>query len=282
MHQWKQAIEILPSGWRERVENTSLPSPPEEVRLRHGTPIHILCAGAEVAVGGQAVTAALLQTCLERATGHAVYSQELSEGFVTLAGGHRLGICGTAVVREGRITSFRDISSLNLRIARPVNGCASALVDHLWTHPRSTLLIGPPARGKTTLLRDCIRQLSDRLRWRVCVVDERQEISGLGSLGSRTDILRGVQKARGIELLLRAMNPQWIAVDEITAEADVEAMTRASYCGVRFLATAHADGRDDLQKRPIYRKMLSAGVFENLVTILPDRTLKTERLECNA
>lgn len=279
---WKEALNILPEVQRRQVEELKLPSPPEELRLRLGMPPTVVCARETLCATGQAVTAEALRACLERATAYSVYAQELSHGFVTIRGGHRLGICGTAVYRDGKLSAIRDLTSLNLRIARTIDGCAAPLADYLWMHPRSTLLIGPPARGKTTFLRDCIRQMSDRFGWRVCVVDERMELSGVTAPGKNTDVLRAAKKAEGIEMLLRAMNPQWIAVDEITAEQDVEAITRASYCGVRFLATAHAADADDLRRRPVYRSLMRAAVFENLVTILPDRTLKTERIPGDA
>ena len=135
------------------------------------------------------------------------------------------------------------------------------------------------ARGKTTLLRDLIRQLSDRFGWRICVVDERLELAACASgvpqfrLGARTDVLSGAPKAAGIELLLRTMNPEWIAVDEITAEADIA----AEGCGVRFLATAHAADRRELESRPLYRALLQDGFFRMAAFLLPDRSVRIER-----
>ena len=133
------------------------------------------------------------------------------------------------------------------------------------------------------LLRDLIRQLSDRFGWRICVVDERLELAACASgvpqfrLGAHTDVLSGAPKAAGIELLLRTMNPEWIAVDEITAEADIAAIRRASYCGVRFLATAHAADRRELESRPLYRALLQDGFFRMAAFLLPDRSVRIER-----
>ena len=210
--------------------------------------------------------------------------QEMTRcGFVTLPGGHRLGICGTAVVQNGTITALREPSSLNLRIARQPDGIADRLRDALWARPQSVLLCGAPGSGKTTLLRDLIRQLSDRFGWRICVVDERLELAACASgvpqfhLGAHTDVLSGAPKAAGIELLLRTMNPEWIAVDEITAEADIAAIRRASYCGVRFLATAHAADRRELESRPLYRALLQDGFFRMAAFLLPDRSVRIER-----
>ena len=257
----------------------------EELRLRCGQPPACRIAGKERALPLAPVTPELLRGILEQATQRSAYAmQEMTRcGFVTLPGGHRLGICGTAVVQNGTITALREPSSLNLRIARQPDGIADRLRDTLWARPQSVLLCGAPGSGKTTLLRDLIRQLSDRFGWRICVVDERLELAACASgvpqfrLGAHTDVLSGAPKAAGIELLLRTMNPEWIAVDEITAEADIAAIRRASYCGVRFLATAHAADRRELESRPLYRALLQDGFFRMAAFLLPDRSVRIER-----
>lgn len=280
----RQALRICPNAVREAIEASKLCDNLEEVRFRCGTAIRLYANRKEVELSGRLVTKELLQSILSAATEHSLYAAQntMRQGFITLSGGHRLGLCGTAVEKGGEVMSLRDISSMNLRIARPHRGCADGAADFLWTHPRSSLIIGAPASGKTTLLRDLLRQLSDRFLWRICVVDERLELAccvgGMPQfqIGAHTDVLSGVGKEKGIEMLLRTMNPQWIALDEITAEADVAAILRASYCGVRFLATAHAVSREELQRRPVYRSLMQARVFENLVTILPNRNVRME------
>lgn len=280
----RQALRICPVQVRTAVTEAARCVTPEELRFRCGTALRLFAGGRETELPRIPVTSELLQNILSAATEHSVYAAQntIRQGFITLPGGHRLGLCGTAVEKNGEITMLRDISSMNLRIAGQHLGCADAAADFLWTHPRSCLVIGAPGSGKTTLLRDLIRQISDRFLWRVSVVDERMELAccvggkAQFQVGAHTDILSGVGKQRGIEMLLRTMNPQWIALDEITAEADVEAMVRASYCGVRFLATAHAVSRDELQRRPVYRTLLQTQLFETLITILPNRQIRTE------
>lgn len=262
----------------------------EEFRFRRDAPIGVLIAGREITLraADRPLTAdgPLLAELLRRATKNSAYAvqDQIRQGFLTLPGGHRMGVCGSAVCERGEIRTIREIQSLSLRISHERIGAADPCMNLLWSHPGSALIHGSPGSGKTTVLRDAVRQLSDRFGERVGIVDERGEIAACLDgqpqfrVGRLTDVLSFCPKRTGIELLMRSMRPEWIAVDEITAEADVEAILRASYCGVRFLATAHTLGADDLQKRPVYRRLLSSGVFENRIRIAPDRSLECERI----
>ena len=251
----RQALRICPPGLRQAIDRLPDAGAMEELRLRCGQPPACRIAGKERALPLAPVTPELLRGILEQATQRSAYAmQEMTRcGFVTLPGGHRLGICGTAVVQNGTITALREPSSLNLRIARQPDGIADRLRDALWARPQSVLLCGAPGSGKTTLLRDLIRQLSDRFGWRICVVDERLELAACASgvpqfrLGARTDVLSGA------------------------------AIRRASYCGVRFLATAHAADRRELESRPLYRALLQDGFFRMAAFLLPDRSVRIER-----
>lgn len=280
----RQALCICPEPVSRAVCRVPEWETLEELRFRMGKRLQMICARGTRTLEIP-VTQELLQFLLDRATKQSAYAVQdmLRCGFVTIPGGHRLGICGTAVVRQGEITGIRNISSLSLRIAREVRGAGEECMRLLWTRPQSTLLAGPPGAGKTTLLRDTVRLLSARRR--VCLVDERQEVAaclnGLPQfdLGENTDILSAAPKEQGIELLIRAMNPQWIALDEITAAGDVRAIVRASYCGVKFLATAHAANRQELFSRPLYRALMEEGIFRNLVFLSEDHKIRTERWE---
>ena len=179
----RQALRICPLGLRQAIDRLPDAGAMEELRLRCGQPPACRIAGKERALPLAPVTPELLRGILEQATQRSAYAmQEMTRcGFVTLPGGHRLGICGTAVVQNGTITALREPSSLNLRIARQPDGIADRLRDALWARPQSVLLCGAPGSGKTTLLRDLIRQLSDRFGWRICVVDERLELAACAS-----------------------------------------------------------------------------------------------------
>lgn len=266
---------LLPPDWQAALDRLSTEELRQaaELRLRTGFPPTILLDGREHALPGAAtVEASELEALLGRAAEHSLYAvrEALSEGYLTLPGGHRIGICGTAVSNGDGVDNIKEISSLCIRIARSIPGIGTALAERVHSLEHSALIIGPPGSGKTTLLRDAARQLSDCFDRRVCIVDERGEIAAVhqGSprlpVGRRTDVLTGFPKERGIELLLRAMDPEWIVLDEITRSADVEAMIRASYCGVWFLATAHAESVEDLQRRPVYRTLSESGLFQTI------------------
>ncbi len=277
-----QAVQALPL--RLRQEALALPeedrADAEELRLRAGWPMTVLVQGTERPLGGPPVEGAELEQLVEiasRASLHAVLDQ-VRQGYLTVQGGHRIGLCGTAVLREGEIHSFRSLSSANVRVARQVRGAAAPVLDGLCPNGRlaDTLILAPPGLGKTTLLRDLIRSVSEGegcVPLRVSLADERGEVAamynGLPQLevGRRTDVAEGCPKDQGLMLLLRAMNPQVLAVDEITAPEDVRALVTAAGCGVTLLATAHGAGRTDLEGRPLYRPLLEEGLFRFLVRI---------------
>ena len=277
-----QAVRALPPRLRE--EALSLPrhdrARAEELRLRAGWPMTVLLEGTERPLGNSPVTAAELEHFLEiasHASLHAVLNQ-IRRGYLTIEGGHRIGLCGEVVLREGEIHALRSISSANLRIARQIKGAAAPLLDGLCPDGRlsDTLILAPPGLGKTTLLRDLIRSVSEGegcAPLRVSLADERGEVAALYNglpqleVGRRTDIAEGCPKAQGLMLLLRAMNPQVLAVDEITAPEDVRALSTAAGCGVTLLATAHGEESSDLERRPLYRPLLEEGLFRFLVRI---------------
>ena len=243
----------------------------EELHLRAGHPLHIQVDSAE-----REIPSPLIVSRAARYSVHS-YGEALAQGYLPLEGGHRLGVCGTAVVKEGTITGIRTISSLNLRVARQNPEVASSILPNILqaSRVRSTLILSPPGFGKTTILRDLIRQLSGQ-GIRIAVADERGEIAAMQDgmpqfdVGPQTDVLDGCPKAPGMMILLKTMSPTVLALDEITSPADVDAITFAGHCGVSILATAHATDLEDLKRRPLYRDLIRLSIFELTLCISKD------------
>ena len=275
-------LPILPRFLRERLAVLSPADRErlEELRLRAGFPLSALTGGREwshPAWRDSPVTEEDLRRVLETVGGGSVHTilDQLRAGFMTAPGGLRVGLCGEGAVQDGTLLSFRRVTSLALRFPHLVEGVARPIAPRLCEGGvlRNTLILSPPGLGKTTLLRDLIRCLSfgDGVPpFRVGVADERGELGG-GSLrctlGPRTDVLARIPKGAALMMLLRGMNPQVLAADEITAPADLDAMGTAAGCGVSLLATAHGRDLSDLQRRPLYRAMLAEHLFQTFVLI---------------
>lgn len=242
----------------------------EEIRCRIGQPYVLYTAGGETPVYPCTVSSSDLDYVLERASNYSMHAfqEQLRSGFLYTDGGCRIGVCGT-VTENG----LRSVSSLSVRIPHAVTGCAKPLVPLLLQDGlQSTWIISPPGAGKTTLLRDLIRALSEQ-GYRISVADERGEIAAVHNrkpqfeLGPRTDVMTGGSKHKSCFMLLRSMNPQVLAFDEITAPEDIEAVRYAAGCGVALLATAHAADARSLQERPLYRDLLREKIFRQAVEI---------------
>ena len=201
------------------------------------------------------------------------YTDSLRHGFLTLSGGHRLGICGTAAEEDGRVIGVRGLSSINLRIAHQAEDLQAQIARWIGTdEPQSALLLSPPGYGKTTLLREWVRYFSDR-GFTAAIADERSEIAALAdgvpqlAVGRCTDVMEGCSKWQAAVMLLKTMSPALLALDEITAPEDAKAVSLCTHCGTAVIACAHAAGLDDLRQRPIYRELLALGVFHQAVII---------------
>lgn len=284
MQGFQAAVKLLPRGLRLAAEG--LPDAErrrcEELRLRRGRAATALIGGLERAVSSAPVTEDDILSVLEAATRSSLHAaaRELGRGYLSASGGVRVGVCGTAAGEDG----LRAFSSLAIRVPRAVTGCADAIWQKVTDGGFSSLLIiSPPGAGKTTLLREITRKLSDG-GMRVSASDERGELADASSgaagfdVGAHTDVMTGVPKAKAVMMLLRAMNPQVIAMDEITDAADAAALLAAVGCGVRLLATVHGASVSELYARPACRMLIEKNAFSRYVLVENDGGRRSYRV----
>jgi stage III sporulation protein AA len=200
------------------------------------------------------------------------FQKEITGGFVTVQGGHRAGICGTAVVKNGQLETIKHISSINFRIARQVFGAADEIMNSVFSAGADGLLIaGPPSSGKTTVLRDLCRQLGKK--YKLSLIDERGEIAAVyhgisqNDVGIYTDVFDGYCKADGIETAVRVMSPDIIVCDEIGCENDISAIKHAMNCGVKIIAAVHAGNLEELKCRKHIMLLIKNGAFRNIAVL---------------
>lgn len=220
-----------------------------------------------------------LEETFRRLCGYSVhsYADAINRGYITVSGGSRAGVAGTAVTDGGRITAVRDISCINLRIAREIKGAADKIIGENFTGGlRSLIVAGPPASGKTTVLRDLARQLSGgRLgeSYKVLVCDERGEIGAAcgaaaqNDLGANCDLLTAYPKAEGVMIALRSFSPDIIICDEVASDEEVAAIETGLNSGVCFALSIHAGSKEELRRKPIARRLARTGAFDTAVLL---------------
>lgn len=271
---WNSLLTIVPQRLRQEVDKLGREAL-EELHLRIGQPVELILGGVSRQLDTKA-TGEDIRFVINTASRYSPWaSASVSRGYLTALGGHRIGICGECVVQGGQVTAIKEAYSLCIRVARDFPGIGKNAPE-----PGSLLILGPPGAGKTTLLRDIIRLRSNE-GMTVSVVDERGELFPCGNLfdpGTRTDVLTGCSKAQGVDIALRTMSPKCIAVDEITAQEDCQALVSALWCGVDLLATAHAANCNDLQSRPIYRPLIQTGLFKQVIVLSRDKSWHLERM----
>ncbi len=274
--------KIFPTAVREAFAGEAWQEGLEEIRVRVGQPLEFCFdSGIRYLVPDFRMHMTDIAEMLNYISDYSLYAyrEELRQGYITIEGGHRVGLAGGTVLEHGKLAGIRHVSFLNVRVAHERKGCAKKVLPYLRSRNSiyNTLFLSEPGAGKTTMLRDCIRLLSrgddEYPGIKVCVVDERSEIAAchLGmpqnDLGPRTDVLDGCGKKEGMLMLLRSMSPQILAVDELGDERDFQAVEQALYSGCRVLGTVHAGNIRDLSEKPCLRRLTERKLFGRYVRI---------------
>lgn len=286
----EEVLQVLPERLRQIVERSVADwNTVQEIHIRLGKGIAITANGRKELPNpnGQVVSRREFRELMEYISNYSLYAfeEEIKKGFLTIPGGHRVGVSGRAVTEDNEVKKLRNISFVNIRIAHEKKGCANAVMPYLLEKDRflSTLLVSPPGAGKTTLLRDIVRNLasggnlagSGRMfgAKNVSVVDERSEIASCymgvpqNDVGMFCDVLDACPKSEGIRMMLRSMAPEVIAVDEIGTGNEYEALTEALTSGCSLLATVHGDSIRHIRKKPFLKQLLEERMFERIIIL---------------
>ncbi len=284
----------------------------EEIRIRAEKPIIIIHKGTEYFISNEGqlcnsindsyiVNSSEIIKIMELISNYSLYAfdEELRNGYLTLPGGHRVGITGKVVQERNFVKTIKNINGLNIRISHEIKGCANKIISYIINRNEvnHTMIISPPACGKTTLLRDIVRQLSDGIYGlingqAISIADERSEIAGCymgipqNDVGIRTDVLDGCPKAEGMIMLLRSMSPKIIAVDEIGKEEDIHAINHIINAGIKLICTVHGSSIDEVIKKPILEDLVAKNIFKRFIVLDKPGSIKgiyNERYEniCN-
>lgn len=265
-------IQLMPPNLKNTIE---------EIRVRIQRPIEVTCAGVPIFLTYYATAEDAIQL-MNRISQFSIYTmeEELKRGYVTIEGGHRIGLAGKVILENGQVKVIRNISSFNIRIAKEKIGIAEPLIPYIYKEQwLNTIIIGAPQTGKTTMLRDIARIIStgDAVRSRppnkIGIVDERSEIAGSVngvpqlSFGPRIDVLDACPKAEGMMMMIRSMSPEVLIVDEIGRKEDAEAIMEAVNAGINLMMTTHGSSLEDIEKRPTLQPILKAGLFKRFIEL---------------
>ncbi len=285
----EEILNFFPELLKEKIRKSKL-ALIEEIRVRTNKPVILKNNQIEEILDYLAPSDVVLEI-LQRICDNSIYSfqNQICEGFLTLKGGHRVGITGSAVIKDGKVINVNYISSLNFRIARQVFNCANNslpfILNNYTNQIYNTLIISAPGRGKTTLLREIVRKISNGMpemnfNGLTCgVVDERGEISAMykgvpqNDLGIRTDVIDNIPKAIGMKMLIRSMSPKVIVADEIGNNEDIKAIEYAVTSGVKGIFTAHATNMQEVKENPVLNELILTNKIERVLSIDKNRNI---------
>lgn len=278
----KDILDVLPQNIRTIINGYRNVEQLQEIRMKVNKPLIFQVGNAEI-IHEFKPTLQDIRAVLQKMSNYSIYAfeEELKQGYITIKGGHRVGICGSCVIEDGRVKTIKDIASLNIRVCNEIIGCSEPLVQFILDKDsiRNTIIISPPKCGKTTLIRDISRVVSDGIKKigykgkKVCVVDERSEIgacfNGIPQMnvGIRTDILDGCPKSEGIMMAIRSMSPDVIICDEIGTHKDMESILAALNSGVSLITTIHGYGIEDLFNRAVFKDIVDNNVFKRAIVL---------------
>lgn len=277
----KEIVEMLPESLSNQIVklHPSSLARIEEIRIRVMKRVEVIISGKPVFLSYVATYEDSINL-LNELSHYSIYTleEELKKGYITVRGGHRVGLSGRVITENGRVKAIRDVTSFNIRIAKEKIGIAEKYVSYLYEDKwLNTLIIGPPQTGKTTLLRDFARVISSGYKEigskKVGIVDERSEIAGCvkgvpqHQLGERVDVLDACPKAEGMMMMIRSMSPEVLIVDEIGTKEDADAVMEAVHAGVQLFVTVHGYHASELLKRPTLQRLFEANVFERYLEL---------------
>lgn len=292
-----QIMQILPKNIRKLIQEEEMDFMHlQEIRIRVGQPLLLILNNVEHILPTKAtdkhiISKREIRETLDYISNYSLYAfeNEMKQGFITIEGGHRVGITGKTMIENNKVKNMQYISSINIRIAHEIIGCADQIIPYITLNKQicHTLIISPPRCGKTTLLRDLVRQISDGNKYMkgctVGVVDERSELGGCfmgiaqNHMGIRTDILDCCPKAEGMIMLVRSMSPEVIAVDEIGSPEDVHAIEYVMHCGCKMLASVHGSSMEEIKNKPVLNKLIREKRFERYVVL--DNSIGTGKIQ---
>lgn len=275
-------LRLLPQSISRNIISINDKNGIEEIRLSIGKKLRMIIRGKE-AIKPYIVTNEDIKMIIQKISNYSLYAveEEVRQGYITIEGGHRVGLAGQCVIENKRIKTIKYISSLNIRVAREIIGCSDKVMKYIIADGRvkNTLIVSPPRCGKTTLLRDISRNISDGYSplslkgKRVVIIDERSEIASCYrgvpqmKIGERTDVYDNCLKDEGLMMSIRTMSPEVIICDEIGSKSDIDGIVMAYNSGVNVICTLHGNDIEDLYKREVFKNILEQGLIEKVIIL---------------